>query len=313
MKKHNQTTLYRGNTKNQGEWLNYRKIGASAIHNLVEADRFQNGWIDLPNYSSPWILYKQLKKEYKPVFNDLMVDKMNFGHFAENFIQANFLSKMEAEGIEGFDKVTGSNEVVGNPAYPWATVTPDGWARIKETGEWIPLEYKTGDSFQWDNWKGETIPDKYYSQCQYLMAVLDKPYMFILGWINNRFTKVFKVEKDPEFISYMMGLAEKFWNENYLAGVEPGLIGSKVEADALGKVYQFSTVEVKEVPETEITAEEQEKFQAATAALKKLESTEKAFKIKLKKEMLEKGLNKINFAGGSAKFDKRGALRVKFI
>lgn len=311
MTKHNAKVLFKGNTTNQGEWLEHRKIGASAIHNLIEADRYEKGLIEKPEYSSPWILYQELKGLYKPVFSDFMQDKLDFGHFAEDFIRAKFKAVAERQGITRVIEVTAGDEVLGSINHDFMTCTPDGWVEM-ENGEYIPLECKTGDSFQWQEWSGDTVPDKYYSQCQWILECTGKPYMFILGFINNRFTKVFTVEKDEKFISIMLEIAANFWDK-FMANIEPEMVGNKIEADALGELYIIPQKEPEKIEDTSLESEAVEALNKAIADIKAMEKDIKkpaeSLKIKIKKEMLSRGLKIMNVGGLVAKLDSRGALK----
>lgn len=305
--------LFKGNTTTGTEWLKYRKIGASSIHHLVESDRYQKGLIDKPEYSSPWILYQDLKGYYKPKFSDFMKDKLEFGHFAEDFIRDKFKEVAERQGIKGIRKTIKSNKVLGHSQKEYATCTLDGWVLLNN-GKKVPLELKTGDSFQWDKWNGDTLPDKYYSQCQWILAITDSPFMYILGWINNRFTKVFKVERDENFINIIFNLAENFWNEHYLKDKEPELIGNKIEAEALGIIYEIPATEKKTLINTSLGKEEIKTLQDSLKEFKEIEKTSKkkidSFKIRIKKEMLSKGINEMLVGNLKAKLNKRGALTI---
>lgn len=312
MKKHNAKVLFKGNTTNQGDWLEYRKIGASAIHNLVEADRYSKGLIEKPEYSSPWVLYQELKGFYNPQFSDFMQDKLDFGHFAEDFIRGKFAAVAERQGITGIKSVEAGDEVLGSVQHEFMTCTPDGWVEMK-SGEYIPLECKTGDSFQWNEWSGDTVPDKYYSQCQWILECTGKPYMFILGFINNRFTKVFTVEKDEKFIQIMLEIAGNFWKK-FMANIEPELVGNKIEADALGELYIIPSKEPEKVEDTSLEPEAVALLKKSLQELKDIEKEIKkpaeSIKIKIKKEMLSKGLKIMNVGGLTAKLDSRGYLKL---
>lgn len=312
MKKHNAKVLFKGNTSDQGQWLKYRKIGASAIHNLIEADRYKKGLIEKPEYSSPWVLYQELKGLYQPIFSDFMQDKLDFGHFAEDFIRAKFKDVAERQGITGVKEVTAGDEVLGSTEHDFMTCTPDGWVEM-ESGEYIPLECKTGDSFQWQEWSGDTVPDKYYSQCQWILECTGKNQMFILGWINNRFTKVFTVEKDEKFIQIMLGIAAEFWKD-FQEDREPEMVGNKIEADALGELYIIPQKEPEKIENTELEPESIELLKKSLQELKDMEKEIKkpaeSLKIKIKKEMLSKGLKIMNVGGMVAKLDSRGYLKL---
>lgn len=312
MCKHNAIVVFKGDTTNQGEWLKHRKIGASSIHNLVEADRYQKGFIEKPEYSSPWILYQELKGYYKPVFSDFMQDKLDFGHFAEDFIRGKFKEKAEQQGILGIKNVSPGEEVLQSREHEFMTCTPDGWV-LMETGEYIPMECKTGDSFQWQEWSSDCVPDKYYSQCQWILECTGKPYMFILGWINNRFTKVFTVKKDDNFIKIMLEIARNFW-EKFNKNIEPELIGNKIEAEALGILYEIPKKDIKKIENTELENEAIEILKNALDDFKESEKKNKniieSTKIKIKKEMLEKGISTMNVGSLIAKLNARGALSI---
>ena len=241
-----------------------------------------------------------------------MKDKLDFGHFAEDFIRAKFKDVAERQGITGVKEVTAGDEVLGSVQHEFMTCTPDGWV-LMDNGEYIPLECKTGDSFQWQEWSGDTVPDKYYSQCQWILECTDKPFMFILGWINNRFTKVFTVEKDEKFIQIMLEIARDFWKK-FKANIEPELVGNKVEADALGELYIIPQKEPEKVENTELEPEAVALLEKSLQELKDIEKEIKkpaeSLKIKIKKEMLSKGLKIMNVGGLTAKLDSRGYLKL---
>lgn len=306
--KHNGIVVFKGDTTNRGEWLEHRVIGASSIHNLVEADRYKQGWIEKkPEYSSPWILYKTLKGEYEPSFSEIMQDKLEFGHFAEDFIRAKFPEKATFPVYE----VIPGNEVIRHKKYEFATCTPDGWVSTDEG--WFPMECKTGDSFQWEEWSGDTVPDKYYSQCQWILEVTGKEKMYILGWINNRFTKVFTVVRDQEFINYMFGLAKEFW-DNFQNNIDPELVGNKVEAEALGIAYEIPKATTEKI-KSDLALNLADELLNSITELKQVEEKAKpkaeSIKIMIKKEMLEKGVSLMELGNGLiAKLNKRGALTI---
>ncbi len=80
---HNSEILFTGECSGDGEWLNFRKIGATETSILVVDNAFKHGIIDRPDkYISPYLIYLERKGLYKReiTFNSQVA--MSFGHYA---------------------------------------------------------------------------------------------------------------------------------------------------------------------------------------------------------------------------------------
>ena len=112
----------------------------------------------------------------------------------------------------------------------------------------------------------------------------------------------------------MLELASSFW-ENFKNNIEPELVRNKIEAEYLEIAYQIP-YEAKKVIKTEIDNNLINLFTDALGELKEIENknsdTIESYKIKIKKEMLEKDTMIMELGNGLiAKLNKRGALTIK--
>ena len=111
----------------------------------------------------------------------------------------------------------------------------------------------------------------------------------------------------------MLNIAREFWVK-FNQDIEPELIGNKIEADALGELYIIPQREPEKVENTELEPEAVALLEKSLQELKDIEKEIKkpaeSIKIKIKKEMLSRGLKAMNVGGMVAKLDSRGYLKL---
>ena len=120
-----------------------------------------------------------------------------------------------------------------NSKYPWALASLDGWLTDKEGKKGI-LEIKTTEilqSMQKEKWDKQ-IPQNYYCQCLFYMAVLEADFCILKAQLKTVFdgvpylqTKHYKIKKDEvqEDMNYLMKKGAEFW-EYVKKDVRPPLI-----------------------------------------------------------------------------------------
>lgn len=120
-----------------------------------------------------------------------------------------------------------------NDKYPFAHASLDGWLTEKETGRKGILEIKTSNilqSQQKEKWN-ERIPDNYYIQTLWYMAVTEFEFVILKANLKTVFngvpyiqTKHYRIERaDVEAdIEYLMKKGSEFW-EYVKSGKKPPL------------------------------------------------------------------------------------------
>lgn len=102
-------------------------------------------------------------------------------------------------------------------------------------GENAGLECKTTSAFKNKDWDGDELPDSYYCQCQWYMAITgcDKWYIACLIGGNHFVWK--EIPRNDEFIADMRAQAIIFWN-NLQSNIPPEVDGSESTAATIDKM-----------------------------------------------------------------------------
>lgn len=205
---------------NHEEWLNNRKkgLGGSDSSIILGISPFKTN-IDL------W-LEKTGQKEPEDISDD---EKVKYGHEAEDSIRNLFmLDHPEYELFHDEFMILRSNK------YPFLQASLDGELTDTNTGEHGILEIKTTEIMNkqmLDEWKNG-IPNHYYTQCLHYLIVTGYEFVWLraklkFAWDSNHqeirdyyFTR----EEVLDDMKFLLKKEEKFWNENVMKGVRPGLI-----------------------------------------------------------------------------------------
>lgn len=247
---HNSEVLFAGECSGDGEWLEHRRIGATDTAVLICDNAYRNRLLDRPDkYTSPFLMYEERKGRYKREISFTSQVAMEFGHFAEDFIIAHLPALFEREFGIKVQATRKGTQVVANKEYPLWTCTPDSWVKINE--EWYPVELKTGNSYTAYEWEREEVPNKYYAQVQQQLAVLGKEKGFLIGFVDNRFTRLYEIERNDKLISQAYEITRQF---QYCLdnNIEPELNGCEAECEYLKQEFKGFGNKYENIPGMDI-------------------------------------------------------------
>lgn len=136
-------------------------------------------------------------------------------------------------------------------------------------GENAGLECKTANGFKSKDWDGDELPDSYYCQCQWYMAITgcDKWYIACLIGGNHFVWK--EIPRNDEFISDMRAQAIIFWN-NLQNDIPPEVDGSESTAATIDKMNSKSGLSADNITLLPSAAEEYIKCIDGLTATKKV-------------------------------------------
>ena len=199
------------------EWLERRKksIGGSDASAVV----------GLNPYSSPYALWAE-KTGRVPGFAGNLATEV--GTYLEEFVA----KKFEAETGK---KVRRCNNIIYNPAYPFAHVNIDR----DVVGEDAGLECKTTSELNLKKFRGTEFPEIYYCQCVHSMAVTGKQRWYLAVLIGNKEFKWFTLERDEAEIAALMTAEAEFWKLVKM-DIPPAVDGTAATTRAIGAIYANS-------------------------------------------------------------------------
>lgn len=142
------------------------------------------------------------------------------------YVQYGTQAEMHLRGLFRLDFPQYSVEYVDNNSwmnsnYPWARASLDGWLTDQDGRRGI-LEIKTSDvlsAMHKERWR-EQIPQNYYCQCLFYMAVLEADFCILKAQLKTEFdglpylqTKHYQIERADvqEDIDYLMLKGAEFW------------------------------------------------------------------------------------------------------
>lgn len=202
------------------EWLEARsgRIGGSDASALVGLNPYKSN-VDL------W--REKTGRITMPDISDKAV--VRYGHDAEPHLRALF-----ALDFPEYEVFYEDNNIWLNDRFPFAHASLDGWLRDKDGRAGI-LEIKTTEimqSMQKEKW-ADRIPDNYYCQCLWYMAVLEADFCILKAQLKYRFrdgqtllhTRHYHIEREDvrADIDMLLKAAERFYGF-MRAGKEPPLI-----------------------------------------------------------------------------------------
>ena len=194
--------------KDRQEWLQnrFKGIGGSEISAVVGCNPY------LDNVTL-WE-YKTGRKQAEDISEKPYV---LYGTNAEEHLRALFALDFPQYKVEYIE-----NNSFSNSKYPWARASLDGWL-IDQEGRKGILEIKTSEilnSQHREKWKGNHIPQNYYCQTIFYMAVLEADFCVLKAQLKTVFegvpylqTKHFFLERSEvqADIDYLMKKGSEFW------------------------------------------------------------------------------------------------------
>lgn len=192
---------------NKEEWHSQRGkgIGGSDISAILGYSQ----------YSSPYKIYAD-KVGIGERFEGNLATEL--GTFLEPFIRTKFCGLMKIK--ENIDAtVIEVPYVLESKEFYFARANLDGIVAIN--GEYCVLEIKTASEMSTDKWKDDEVPDEYYFQVQWYMAITGFKKAYICYLIGNRKIDYKEIPRNEEIIERMMKDAKLFWEENVLKKEPP--------------------------------------------------------------------------------------------
>lgn len=195
--------------KNREEWLENRMkgIGGSEISAVVGCNPYLDN-VTLFERKTGRIIAEDISE--KPY--------VKYGTLAEKPLRELFCLDFPEYEMEYEE-----NNSYSNSKYPWALASVDGLLHDKQgrLGIW---ECKTTNilrSMQNEHWRDEKIPQNYYCQCLFYMAVLEADFCILKAQLKSILkngeqlirTKHYHFEREEvqDDIDYLMREGEKFW------------------------------------------------------------------------------------------------------
>ena len=200
------------------DWLKNRKngIGGSEISAVIGCNPYLTN-VEL------WEL-KTGKKQPEDISDKPFV---KYGTNAEYHLRELFKLDFPEYSVEYIE-----NNSFKNDRYSWALASLDGWLTDQEGRKGI-LEIKTTEilnSMHKEKWNDQ-IPQNYYCQCLFYMAVLEADFCILKAQLKTVFegvpylqTRHYKIERSDaqEDIKYLMSEGAKFW-QYVQSGKQPPL------------------------------------------------------------------------------------------
>jgi len=159
--------------------------------------------------------------------------------------------KNEGNIADWFCEVTGKQVrrrgMMRSCEHPWMLASVDR----EVVGEKAGLEIKTAGVDQAKAWKEDEVPDMYYLQCQWYMAVTgyDRWYIAVLIGGNEAVWKV--IDRNQEQIDFLIKEGEKFWQ--LVTDLIPPLPdGSKSAGETLAAMYPGGKQETLQLAQPDI-------------------------------------------------------------
>ena len=172
--------------------------------------------------------------------------------------------KNEANIADWFEEETGKQVrrrgMMRSCQYPWMLASVDR----EVIGEKAGLEIKTAGVDQAKYWGDDEIPDMYYLQCQWYMAVTGYDRWYIAVLIGGNDSRWAVVERNQEQIDILIQEGQRFW-DMVQSKEAPEPDGSKSAGEAITAMNPGGRTETLELqqPEMIIAYERMKHFEAA--------------------------------------------------
>lgn len=209
-------------------WLLTRKkgIGGSDIAAIL----------GLNKWKSPFSLYLEKIGEAP---DDTAGEAAYWGNVLEEVVAQEFAKQT---GL----KVRRRNAILQHDKYEHMLANVDRLIVGRQEG----LECKTASEYKAGEWDEERVPDAYFVQCQWYMAITGfKKWHLAVLIGGNKFRK-FEVVRDDELIAILEDRAHRFWTEHVIPRVPPAFDGSDASTDILSALYPEHVEESVDLPGT---------------------------------------------------------------
>lgn len=205
--------------KTREEWLRHRKrgLGGSEISAVIGCNPYMDN-----------VTLWELKTGRRQAGDISGLPYVQYGTRAEAHLRELFrldFPQYEVNHVE--------NNSFRNDKYPWALASLDGWLTDPDGRRGV-LEIKTSDvrsSMLRERWR-EQIPQNYYCQVLFYMAVIEADFALIKAQLKTELdglpclqTRHYQIERaDVQAdIDYLMAEGEAFWNDYVTRDQRPPL------------------------------------------------------------------------------------------
>lgn len=127
---------------------------------------------------------------------------------------------------------------------PYMLANVDRWV----VGENAGLECKTTNAFNGGEWADDEVPDAYYCQCQWYMAITGADKWYIAVLIGGQRFVWKEIARDDEDIMTLVSMAAEFWRR-VQDRTMPDPDGSKNCSDVLLKTFRGGRTEAVDLPD----------------------------------------------------------------
>lgn len=219
---------------NEVEWLELRTkgIGGSDASAVAGANK----------YASPVMVYMDKVGMYRPDKPDNVKEAAKFGNILEPVVREEFKRRINAERAEqGLEplRVVHRKALFAHDEHDFMRTNLDGIVYDPILGKGV-FEAKTAHYMLRDEWDGEDVPNQYYIQVQHNMAVMDFQFAYLAVLIGGNTYKHYYIERDQEFIDYLIMIEKNFWENHVLQRIPPAFSGHDEEKKMLNEQYPDS-------------------------------------------------------------------------
>lgn len=130
-------------------------------------------------------------------------------------------------------RVKKRNAILQHDKYEYFLANVDRLIVGKKEG----LECKTASEYLKGEWDEEKVPDAYFVQCQWYMAITGYKVWHLAVLIGGNKFRHFRIERDDELIEILEQKASDFWLNHVVPKVPPEFDGSEASTALLGALY----------------------------------------------------------------------------
>lgn len=155
------------------------------------------------------------------------------------------------------------------------------------------LECKTTNAFAAGEWTSEKVPDQYFLQCQWYMAVTGylRWHIAVIIGGNHFIHKV--IDRDDGLIQMLMEKGKDFWFNHVIPRNPPEIDGSKASTELLKYMYpEGDAGKVIQLPNR--YAAELERYDELDQEIERLEAEREKIKNQIKAEMKTAEVARVN-------------------
>ena len=140
------------------------------------------------------------------------------------------------------------NAVCRSLKRPWAQASLDYEVKDAELG-WGVLEIKTAGAMRAKDWE-DGVPVYYQTQVAHYLSVTQRPFADVAVLIGGSDYREFRIMRDEEDESAVVGAVDSFWCDNVLKGVPPEITGARDDSAAVFALNAESNGEVPYVDQS---------------------------------------------------------------